>query len=275
MNRRVPYWDNFKLLLIFLVVFGHFLLPLSNNDERVITHVCNWIYLFHIPAFVFVSGRFSRSFIKNDKKEIKLTGFLCLYIFFTIALWIVDLVFNKTFHPKSLLSTSGAPWYLLSMFSWYLLMIYVSKLKFHISFPLSLGLGLLAGVYPECGSFLTLSRTIVFFPFFLLGFRFDDNVLKGVHLWHKILSLFVLISSAIIIFCYSDKMIPILNMRYADRSYINMAYSPFYGILFRLTWYIVVFVLLVCLICIIPSQHFRITYIGERTRSSNYERYYY
>lgn len=53
LQKRNPYWDNFKGILIILVVFAHYLWayryqPVSNTLVR-------YIYMFHMPAFIFVS----------------------------------------------------------------------------------------------------------------------------------------------------------------------------------------------------------------------------
>lgn len=54
---RDAYWDSLKFVLIALVVYGHFVhLPAGRWTRAV--YLC--IYMFHMPLFVFVSGRFSR-----------------------------------------------------------------------------------------------------------------------------------------------------------------------------------------------------------------------
>lgn len=55
---RDTYWDSLKFVLIFLVVLGHMIEPYITSS-KVILAVYNFIYLFHMPLFVFVSGRFS------------------------------------------------------------------------------------------------------------------------------------------------------------------------------------------------------------------------
>ena len=70
-EKRVKFWDNIKGILIVLVVFGHFLYEFrSNLTLELVTKV---IYLFHMPAFVFLSGYFSKS--ENARKNEKLFRF--------------------------------------------------------------------------------------------------------------------------------------------------------------------------------------------------------
>lgn len=52
-KERDYYFDNLKAVLIFLVVLGHFLLPIHGDNPLVV--VKRLIYIFHMPLFVFVS----------------------------------------------------------------------------------------------------------------------------------------------------------------------------------------------------------------------------
>lgn len=52
-------FDNYKVLLIALVVMGHFIeLSYRNND---FLYTVKWLIVsFHMPAFIFISGYFSK-----------------------------------------------------------------------------------------------------------------------------------------------------------------------------------------------------------------------
>ncbi|QCC78190.1 hypothetical protein [Nocardioides daphniae] len=52
--RRDPWIDNAKTVLVTLVVVGHFLTIAPESAPA--AHVYDFLYLFHIPAFVLVSG---------------------------------------------------------------------------------------------------------------------------------------------------------------------------------------------------------------------------
>lgn len=49
--------DNFKGILIFLVVLGH----IVGVSKEGVENIVNYIYSFHMPAFVFISGYFSKN----------------------------------------------------------------------------------------------------------------------------------------------------------------------------------------------------------------------
>ena len=59
-NKRSAYWDNIKGFLILLVVFAHILFQLQDISFT-INGIVDYIYMFHMPVFVFVSGFFGKS----------------------------------------------------------------------------------------------------------------------------------------------------------------------------------------------------------------------
>ena len=54
MQRRYL-WDNFKFFLIFCVVLGHYSGYYTDDIENM-RRLFFFLYLFHMPAFIFVSG---------------------------------------------------------------------------------------------------------------------------------------------------------------------------------------------------------------------------
>ena len=65
MNKsRVAKWDNVKFLLILLVVVGH-VADLYTKNSHVLAAIRFYIYIFHMPAFIFVSGLMSKKTIDN------------------------------------------------------------------------------------------------------------------------------------------------------------------------------------------------------------------
>src|SRR5699024_7607197 len=64
-SSRDPAIDNARALLITLVVVGHLLNMISSTSGEVLYL---WIYSFHMPAFVAVSGYLSRSFANKPRQ---------------------------------------------------------------------------------------------------------------------------------------------------------------------------------------------------------------
>ena len=147
---RNAYWDNLKAVLIFFVVLGHFLIPVAPKETLVNT-VYYGIYLFHMPAFIFVSGYFSRSYVKRDRKELKVYGFVALYLLLTVCIFIVNLLLRNKIQILEFLSTTSAQWYMLAMAFWLLAIPFVVRLKTPVAFIFHIALGLFVGCAQSCG----------------------------------------------------------------------------------------------------------------------------
>ena len=64
---RNPYFDNAKAILIILVVIGHIIEPFI-EDIYTLKIIYEFIYTFHMPAFILLSGYFFKTyqrFFKN------------------------------------------------------------------------------------------------------------------------------------------------------------------------------------------------------------------
>lgn len=58
-SKRLFLFDNMKYILICLVVAGHFIGEFTDVDSTMKV-IWRWIYLFHMPAFIFIGGIFSK-----------------------------------------------------------------------------------------------------------------------------------------------------------------------------------------------------------------------
>ena len=158
--------DNIRCILIFLVVFGHMLtwIPEADTPYRI-------IYLFHMPAFLFLTGFFSHFNISKI-----LTQLAYPYILFQILYLIYDtLVFRDAPIHEMVLQFSTPYWIL-----WYLQAILFYRLLTPLLdkvprwgrgavFAGSIALALLSGFVPEFGDFLTAGRGFAFLPVVLSG----------------------------------------------------------------------------------------------------------
>lgn len=113
-EKRTESLDVFKGVLIFLVVFGHFLLPIKEREYLLFNKLFFFIYSFHMPAFVFLSGYFY--FEPWKKRGTKLKYFIPLIILFflmKIFLHISDILFyGDTNIMPDFFHESSTPWYI-------------------------------------------------------------------------------------------------------------------------------------------------------------------
>ena len=267
MNKhRDPYWDNLKFVLICLVVLGHFLLPVKPKGQLART-AFYWIYLFHMQAFVFVSGFTSKSYVARDGKEKKLAGFLVTFLTFTVCIELIEFIFTQGIRPQVFVTITGAPWYMLAMFFWYLMIPLVSRIRPAYALPAAVILAVVCGLIPACGDFLTISRTIVFFPAFLAGYYFDGQWLQKIERKEKIMASAFLIAVFFVLFFFRGAMADFLKIIYAKSAYSELHFSDGIGCVYRFLWLAVSGLMTISLMCIIPKRNMWFTYIGGRTLS--------
>lgn len=125
MKERNLKLDNAKGILITLVVIGHMLLPIQGTT-RGVTNFFYMIYAFHMPAFVFISGLLAqRIYTRVPKPHFngrRWCSTLWLYLLFQFVLFFSEIpAYGRTTRFPDFLHTSGAPWYLLALLLWYLM----------------------------------------------------------------------------------------------------------------------------------------------------------
>ena len=264
-SQRSSYWDNLKAILIVLVVLGHYLLPV-NRSSRSVTTVYYWIYLFHMPAFIFVSGFFAKSYIRRGASDPdRLIGFLVLYFAFVLVQWLLNAALKGSIAMPNLFSPSGAPWYLLCMFLWYLALPLFVTTKAVPGLIAAVVLALLLGTDSGGGAFLALSRCVVFFPFFLAGYHFKGEWIERIGLRHRVPAAILMAGAMLFLFLRYNDVKPYLSIIYADSSYEGRSLTLAQGLAARTAWYLVAAVLTGSLLCLVPRQRMFFTYLGQRT----------
>lgn len=242
MNKELPLesrnylLDNLKGLLIFLVVFGHSL-ELIKGDHIVFSVFYIFIYLFHMPAFVFISGYFSKNVEKA--RQSAFTTFLVPFVLFNTLWNLLAVIFTGDASLFSFITPGWALWYLLSMFIWRMLLKDLIRVKYIL--PISLLVGLGAGIFGEFDSLLSMSRTLVFFPFFLMGYFTKEDRLFSFKKPHKIYAVFIILLS--IGFSYMiayTKIFPI-EFLYGSDSFQTSTIPIWLGVLSRCLLYIIGF----------------------------------
>ncbi|MBR4078645.1 MAG: hypothetical protein IKK29_00395 [Christensenellaceae bacterium] len=173
MNKKNYFWYNFRGILILLIVFGQFLYTYSlelNGSVADVIYTC--INTFCIPAFVFSFGYLSKSERARGKTE--LTVLLLYYILFnTVMLLLLYFFKDKAIR---LLYPSSFCWFVLSLIFWKKVVEPLSKIKGII--PISAVAALLVGFCGDFSNLLAIRRTVAYFIFFLLGYKFDPESFK-------------------------------------------------------------------------------------------------
>lgn len=224
MKNRIYRYDNAKCILIFLVLFGHLLECFSGRFPSAIYRT---IYLFHMPAFLFLSGYFS-SF---HRKRILFRLILPYVVFQTLYLVFDAIILNSSINIRLQYTTPyWMLWYLFALIIYNLLIpFFDTDIPGQIVFlAASVLLSLLAGYDDSIGYFLSLSRIITFAPFFLGGYYFkkDRAFFENTSFcFRRIVPVVGVILSVIgILFAWKTKLAP--AVLYGSFSYANAGYSP-------------------------------------------------
>ncbi|WP_221568163.1 acyltransferase family protein [Alkalihalobacillus sp. TS-13] len=166
---REFYFDNAKFILIFLVVFGHFISPHKGDSEALYT-IYNFIYTFHMPAFILIGGFFSKSIKKAGYLKKIFKKILIPYFIFQLIYFALHRIWNGS-ETLTLFDPYWTLWFLLSMVLWNVLLLLFVKLKHPaIMIIVAMTIGVFAGYIQDIGTYFSLSRTFVFFPVFLGGY---------------------------------------------------------------------------------------------------------
>ncbi|WP_432140459.1 acyltransferase family protein [Streptomyces sp. bgisy084] len=165
---RDAFFDNAKYLAIVLVAMGHSWEPLRDGSRSAAALYIT-VYAFHMPAFIIISGYFSRSFdMRKDRLQRLITGVAVPYILFEVAYtlfkkWADD----DPGYPISLTDPWYLTWFLLALFVWRLTTPLWKIVRWPV--PLALTIAVLASVSPDIGDDMDLQRVLQFLPFFVIG----------------------------------------------------------------------------------------------------------
>jgi fucose 4-O-acetylase-like acetyltransferase len=259
--QREAYFDNAKLLFIFLVVFGHLIQPLKQEIE-VIDALYQTIYLMHMPAFVLISGFFAKGssekgyLIKLAKRI--LFPYLLFHIFYTLYYYGI----GKNNWDTTLYDPHWGLWFLLSLFSWHLLLIVFKQMKPLPSLVVAILVGIGVGYVPFIGEAFSLSRTFVFFPFFLIGFLLTKErlflAMEKTKRWIPALLLLT-----VFVISYIGPKIH-AHWLFGSHSFQDLG-MPVEGGIVRLLLYSVALLMVWAVFMLIPRKNYHFTRLGQKT----------
>lgn len=162
MNKRIYLFDNLKALLIVLVVAGH--LADTYIKAPFFKGIYVFIYAFHMPLFIFISGYFHR----NEKVFRKILVYFSIGYSLKIIDYVLFYVLDGT-KPSKPFSEEGAPWFMFALCAYIGITYILREHDIRLIITGAVILGCFSGYYEWIGDFLVLSRVIVFYPYYLLG----------------------------------------------------------------------------------------------------------
>lgn len=169
--------DNIKIILIFCVILGHLLESIGGGYN-----IYKVIYSFHMPMFIFINGYCAPRACASKKMLFKL---IYPYILFQILYGLFNTyIINEegaAFFSVQFSTPYWLLWYLLTLIYYYLLIPIIATESRKCAIGIIIGTIILAigiGFDNSIGYYMSLSRTFVFFPFFVCGYYLGHDVFK-------------------------------------------------------------------------------------------------
>lgn len=173
--------DALKGALISLVVAGHYL-EMSGAGTTVDLLASGWhvepqrtllfaIYIVHIPAFVMLAGVTASTRRLGDRIAAMLTLFVVVQLLYVVPRTVLLGLPETWYHPVFGL------WFLLAMVWWLAAMPLVERAP-RATLAVGVLLAVVTAAAPFSGLWLTWSRAVYFFPFFVLGHLAGRGLLR-------------------------------------------------------------------------------------------------
>ncbi|MFJ1646375.1 acyltransferase family protein [Streptomyces sp. NPDC088258] len=262
-KKRDAFFDNAKYLAIVLVAVGHSWEPLRDGS-RAVSALYIVVYAFHMPAFIIISGYFSRSFdFRPDRVRRLITGVAVPYIVFEVA---YSLFHRWTDNDPSMEISLLDPWYL----TWFLAALFIWRMTAPLwrlvrwPLPLALLIAALAVVSPDIGDDLDLQRVLQFLPFFVLGLQLKPEHFQLVRR-KNVRLLAVPVFAATVVFAYWA--VTRMNMDwFFHRDSAQELGEPWWvGVLMSLGLFCCSLILTACFYAWVPGRRMWFTVLGAGT----------
>lgn len=258
---RIWLLSNMKTILIVLVVFGH-ILPRVSGLGELRTNLRIFIWMFHMPAFLFVSGFLSKNLEKCREKAV--SSRLVPYVVMTcIVVLSRTFLGGKDFHFSLVVPVLTA-WYFLVLFWYAMFTPEVVKIRwcFLWAVLLSLGIGVIDGV----GDAYAFSKTFAFFPFYLAGYYCKEEHLQKIKSLPKICSLFAFAGAmGIAWWFHTRENVDVVVMFSQKSSYHALGLGDLQGILYRGLGFVGAVLMIFVLIQLCSAKKRPLSYIGDNT----------
>ncbi|MGW3139591.1 acyltransferase family protein [Streptomyces sp. NPDC001139] len=262
-KQRDAYFDNAKYLAIVLVAIGHAWEPLR-DDSRVVSALYNFVYAFHMPAFIVISGYFSRSFDASPGRIRRLvTGVAVPYVVFETAYTLFTRwTDQEPDRPVSLLDPLYLTWFLAALFVWRLTTPLWQRVRWPL--PIALTVAALATLSPDIGNDLDLQRVLQFLPYFVLGLCLRPEHFRLVRRWRVRLLALPVLAGAVAVSYWAEPRMTGAWFYHRDSAQ-ELGAPPWFGPVMTLAAFGFSTVLVACFLSWVPGRRLWCTALGAGT----------
>ncbi|MEU8797116.1 acyltransferase family protein [Spirillospora sp. NPDC048819] len=164
---RDPFFDNVKYLAILLVVLGHSLGYVT--DVPMAKGLYVFVYMFHMPLFILITGYLSRNWSFSSGKARKLITHVGVpYVVFEFTYAIYGWLAGGKQLEISLLKPYYLMWFLLALFLWRLSTPVWQQIRWPVAGALLIAL---LSYMSDLGSTFHIHRVLGLLPFYVIGLK--------------------------------------------------------------------------------------------------------
>lgn len=257
---RDAYVDNAKGILIFLVVFGHFLEKATDWhwNYPVIKYVLTVIFMFHVPAFVFFAGVTA----KTENLPSRILRLFVMYVIFQ-CIYMLFLHFYNGTGSLSFVRPYWVVWFLLAMCFWYALLPLIKLVRFPVAW--SVAISIASGTFAWSDYQWSISRVMVFLPFFVVGNLYGNEIIglvKKLPVWKCVFAIFIPAMALVLFRSLIEN-----PWMYGAFNYSWLKISDGEGVAVRAMLDFFAFASIFCLLCLIPTRASFLTSLGRNSLS--------
>lgn len=258
------YFFNLRFLLITFVFLGNAMEPMLDQYPTV-KSMFLWIFTFHMPLFVMVTGYFARYSLTGDAGKRMLRQIALQYVIFQSLYSLMDVLI---FHVPNIKHSFFVPyllvWFLFSHLCWRLLLLLSIKLNIKHPILVAAALGVLVGYLGFNGSWLSISRTFVYLPFFFIGYRLNfDKVVKYFSIQSKALAVGTAVLLFGVLYFFAKDVQP--SWLFGSLTFKQMGQTEWYAGILRIFIYALEGLASLAILALVPRREFCMTDWGKRT----------
>ena len=261
-NKADTFFLNLRFILICAVFLSNAIEPLIVRNESLHT-LYVWIFTFHMPLFVFVTGYFAKHNLKGpESRKILMQIFVQYVIFQSFYSLLQFFVFKSVNMQYSFFIPYLLLWFLVSHFCWRLLLPLFAKLKHPIL--LAIAVAVLIGYGNFSGTFVSISRTFVYLPFFMIGYYFNyEHFVQFLTTKFRIVAGTLSLTLLVLIGLFAKELNP--QWLFGSFTFAYFGHHEWYVGIFRLLIYALEFIAAISFLACVPQRVSWITDFGKRT----------
>lgn len=254
--------DNARYWVMVLVVVGHFMTPMW--DIGPVLGAYTWLYTFHMPVFIVISGYTARRYI-GDARQIKrmVSTLVIPYLLVETGLEVTEMGLAGKPISLHVLEPRWLTWFIAALFIWRLTTPIWLALRWPV--PVAVLVSLVGGLAPV-GDVVALPQVIGYLPFYVVGMHLRrehfDLLTKG---WVRACSVAALTITFLVCQLFGSGWT--ISWLYWRDGYSQdpLDADPLSGMLTRGFLLLLGFTLAVAALALVPQRKAWFSRFGERT----------